>query len=87
LFSGLDDCGLLLRNLLNISLPSVCSIFRNSPSVTLQHCGREEGRRRKSDSNLADAIFLEGCLPLPHYWVTAISAAGVAWNILSFVIN
>ena len=43
LFSGLDDHGLILRNLLNnISPQSVCSIFRSNPSNTIQHCSWEE---------------------------------------------
>ena len=43
MFSGLDDHGLLLRNLLGILPPSVCGIFRSGPSSTLQHSSREEG--------------------------------------------
>ena len=43
MFSGLDDSGLILRNLLDLSPPSVCGIFRNDPSGTLEHCGKEEG--------------------------------------------
>ena len=41
LFSELDDRGLILRNLLDVSLPSVCGIFKSGPSGTLQLCGRE----------------------------------------------
>ena len=47
LFSGLDDHGLLLRNLIDISLQSVCGIFRSGPSGTLWHYGREERGQQK----------------------------------------
>ena len=47
LFSRLDDCGLILRTILEVSLPSVCSIFRSGPSTpdclsTDQSSDREE---------------------------------------------
>ena len=60
MFSELDDRALILRNLLDVSPPSVCGIFRTGPSCTLQHCGREEeGRRREPDSNVVDAVSLK----------------------------
>ena len=54
LFSELDDHGLLLKNLLGVSSPSVCGILASVPSGTLGHCGNEEGGgwRRKPDSTL-----------------------------------
>jgi hypothetical protein len=51
LFSGLDDLGLLLRNLFE-----VCSIFTSGPSGTLQHCSR------KPHVNLTDIVILAVCL-------------------------
>ena len=42
LFFRLDDCGVILRNNLDVSPLSVCRIFRGGPSSTFQHCGREE---------------------------------------------
>ena len=71
--------GIILRNVLDVLLPSVCSIFRSGPSDNLQHCGRKEGGRRKElDSNIADAVVPEVLLLPPRHWVTAVPAAGVA---------
>ena len=52
----LDDHRLILRNILHVSPPSMCSILKSGSSGTLQHCGRKEGARRKeSDSNVAES--------------------------------
>ena len=50
LFSGLDGHGLLLRNLLDVLLPSVCDIFRRGSSKhsTLQQGGRGVGEGSKT---------------------------------------
>ena len=56
LLFGLDGFGFLLRNLLNILTPSMCSIFRSAFFNTAL------GRRREPDSNLVDSINLEVCL-------------------------
>jgi hypothetical protein len=47
LFFRLDDRGLLLRDLLNVLPPSVCSILRSGPSG-----GEEGGRRRELDDGI-----------------------------------
>ena len=77
LISGFDDNGQLLKNLLNVSLPSVCGILRSDSSGT-QHCGKDKGggRRRELDFNLADAIVLEVRILPPYRWVTAAGVAG-----------
>ena len=56
LFYGLEGRGLLLRNLLDVSSPSVCGIFRSVPS-TLRMGGR--GEKKRPESNLADTVVLE----------------------------
>ena len=49
----LDDRGLWLRFLLDVSLPSVCSILRSGPSGTLQHSDFHTAvGGRELDSNL-----------------------------------
>ena len=60
MFSGLDDPGLILRNL-DVLLLSVCDIFSNGPSGSLQHCGREEGERRRHPNSIVDAVVPEVC--------------------------
>ena len=61
-----------LRNLLDVSAPSVCDILRSGPSDTQHWWRRKRGRRRELDSNLVDAIVLEVCL-LPRRWATPVS--------------
>jgi hypothetical protein len=73
-----DDRGLLLRNLPDISPPSVCGILRRGPSCSLQHCIREEGGKEELDSNLADTLVLEVSLQTPRLWVAAVPATCVA---------
>ena len=68
--NNFDDRGLILINLLDVSLPSVCGIFRSDPSGA-QHCDREP------DSNVIDAVVPEVLLLPPRCWVTAVLAAGV----------
>jgi hypothetical protein len=55
LLSGLDDRGQIVRNLLAVSPPSVCDIFRSGASGTLQYCDMEEkggGRTTPEDAAL-----------------------------------
>ena len=78
LFSGFDDRGLILRNLLNVSPPSVCGIFRNGLYGTIQHCSREEGGEEKGADSISDAVVAEVHILPPHRWVTAVPAASVA---------
>ena len=52
LFSRLDDCGLILRTILDVLPPSVCGIFRSGPSSTLQYCGRERRERSQTPMSL-----------------------------------
>ena len=40
----------MLKGVLDVLLPSVCSIFRSDPSGTLKHCGREEGGEEGSQT-------------------------------------
>ena len=61
-----------LRNLLDVSAPSVCDILRSGPSDTQHWWRRKRGRRRELDSNLVDAIVLEVRL-LPRRWATPVS--------------
>ena len=68
LFSGLDDRGLLLRNHLDVSLPSsgvvVLALFNTA-------IDRKERRRRGPDSNIANAVVLKVHFLPPHCWVIA----------------
>ena len=78
----LDSHGLLLRTLLDVSLPSVCSILRSGPSGTLQRSDFhtavrgekslwwEEGSSNTGSRNsISPAARLESSsLPLTQYW-------------------
>ena len=71
LFSRLDDRGLILRNILNVSPPSVYSILRNGPSSIIQHCSRKDGGGRKElDSVIPEVLLTSRC------WITAVPTAG-----------
>ena len=68
---GLDDRSLMLRKVIDVSLPSACGIFRSGSSVTLQQCGRGQ----ELDSNVANAVVPEVLILPPHCWFTAIPTA------------
>ena len=85
LFSGHDDRGLILA----IFLTSGCGIFRSGPFGTLQHCSKEEERRRKElDSNIdVDTIVPEVCLLPSHHWVTAVPVAGAPLSVATSLLQ
>ena len=56
LLSGLDDHGLMLTNVLDVTPPSVSGIFRSGPSGTLQHCGGEGERSLTPTSPMLSSL-------------------------------
>ena len=52
LFSRLEDRGLIIRNVLDVSPPYVCGIFRSGLSGKLQHSIGRKGEGKQKEAGL-----------------------------------